>query len=212
MTGCTVAGQRRGAEDRVGCRPPSYFGLYPVSCLISRLSKTTWDRRGRCYSGSVPRVRRPYCPGCRPHADTIRELVVLRWYEAHAPTLDGPDDTVAASTPEPVWSDEVTGWDNRRWCELFHGTARSEDADRGDHTPDAPVRLFVIRRGEAETVAWFRARYGERPDTAVIWDRRIGEWRTRVRHIRIERREHERRSSRDAASETFGFVLATAGA
>jgi hypothetical protein len=125
------------------------------------------------------------------------------------PTLNGPDDTAVASTQEPVWSDEVAGWDNRRWCELFHGRAGREDAGHKDDTPDAPLRLFVIRRGEAETFAWFRARYGERPDTAVIWDRRIGERRTRVRGIPIERREHERRSSRGAAWEAFGFVLAT---
>ena len=207
MTGCTVAGQRRGAEDRVGCRPPSYFGLYPVSCLISRLSKTTWDRRGRCYSGSVPRVR-PYCPGCRPNADPIHELLVLRWCGTHAPTLNGPDDTAVVSNQAPVWSDEVAGWDNRRWCELFHGGVRPDDNRYEDEKPDAPLRLFVIRRGEPETFRWFRARYAERPDTTVIWDRRIGERRTRVRDIPHERREHERRSPRGAAWDAFGFVVA----
>jgi hypothetical protein len=68
--------------------------------------------------------------------------------------------------------------------------------------------MFVIRRGAAETFAWFRARYGERADTAVIWDRRIGERRTGVRDIPIERREHERRTSRGTAWEAFGFVVA----
>jgi hypothetical protein len=86
--------------------------------------------------------------------------------------------------------------------------ARAEDAGRKDDIRDEPIRLFVIRRGEAETFAWFRAQYGERPDTAVIWDRRIGERRTRVREIPIERREHERRTPRGAAWEAFGFVVA----
>jgi hypothetical protein len=70
------------------------------------------------------------------------------------------------------------------------------------------MHVFVIRRGEAETFAWFRARYGERSDTTVIWDRRIGERRTRVRDIPIERRACERRNPRGAAWEAFGFVFA----
>jgi hypothetical protein len=123
--------------------------------------------------------------------------------------VNGLDDTAVASTQAPVWSDEVAGWDNRRWCQLFHGGVRPDDNRREDQIPDAPLTLCVIRRGEAETFAWFRARYGERPDTTVIWDRRIGERRTRVRDIPIERREHERRNSRGAAWEAFGFVLAT---
>jgi hypothetical protein len=91
----------------------------------------------------------------------------------------------------------------------LHGRGPFDEVDLKDHTPADPIRLFVIRRGEAETFAWFRARYGERPDTTVMWDRRIGERRTRVRDIPIERREHERRNSRGAAWEAFGFVLAT---
>jgi hypothetical protein len=152
---------------------------------------------------------RAYCPGCRPHADPIRELLLLRWCEAHAPTLNGLDDTIVSLSREPNRFDPVVGSDNRRWCELFHGKARPDHNDPTDDIPDESIRLFVIRRGEAETFAWFRARYGERPDTAVIWDRRIGERRTRVWSMPIERREHERRSSRGAAWEVFGFVLAT---
>ena len=98
--------------------------------------------------------------------------------------------------------------DNRRWCELFHGRARRADGGREDTIADEAIRVFVIRRGEAEMFAWFRARYGERSDTTVIWDRRIGERRTRVRDIRFERRACERRNPRGAAWETFGFELA----
>jgi hypothetical protein len=148
---------------------------------------------------------RPYCPGCHPKADPLRELLVLRWCEAHAPTLNGLDDTAVGSTGESAGRDEAAEGDNRRWCELLHGGRRT-DAGREDHTASDTVRVFVIRRGAAETFAWFRARYSE--STTVIWDRRIGERRTRVRDIPIERRACERRTPRGAAWEAFGFVLA----
>jgi len=57
--------------------------------------------------------------------------------------------------------------------------------------------------------AWFRARYDEQSDGTVIWDRRIGERRTRVREVSAERRARERRTPRGAAWDPFGFVLAT---
>jgi hypothetical protein len=178
--------------------PASFLSVPPEKLLGSGRPLLQW---------LVPRVR-PYCPGCRPNADPLRELLVLRWCEAHAPTLNGPDDTAVRSNGEPDGRNDLAESDNRRWCELFHGGARPDDAGREDHTADAPIRLFVIKRGKAETFAWFKARYGDRPDATVMWDRRIGERRTRVRDIPIERREHERRSSRGAAWEAFGFVLA----
>ena len=135
----------------------------------------------------MPRVR-PYCPGCQPDADPIREFLVLRWCEAHAPTLNGPDDSAVGSTRESDGRDQGVESDNRRWCELFHARAQRTVARGADHIPDHSMHVFVIRRGEAETFAWFRARYGGRSDTTVIWDRRIGERRTRVRDIPIERR------------------------
>jgi hypothetical protein len=155
----------------------------------------------------MPRVR-PYCPACQPHADPIRELLVLRWCEAHAPTLNGPDDTAVGSTGEPDGRDEVAECDNRRWCELFHGRAQRSDARGVEYTVDHFTHVLVIRLGEAEMFAWFRARYDEQSDTTVIWDRRIGERRTRVRDIQAERRACERRSPRGAAWDAFGFVLA----
>jgi hypothetical protein len=155
----------------------------------------------------MPRVR-PYCPACQPHADPIRELLVLRWCEAHAPTLSGPDDTAVGSTGEPDGRHDMEECDNRRWCELFHGNAQRDAAPCENYIADDSIRLLVIRRGEAAMFAWFRARHGERSDTTVIWDRRIGERRTRVRDILAERRACERRSPRGAAWDAFGFVLA----
>jgi hypothetical protein len=109
---------------------------------------------------------------------------------------------------EPDGLNEGAESDNRRWCELLHGSARSDEAHRKDQV-DQSIRLFfVIRRGEAETFAWFRARYGERSDTTVMWDRRIGERRTRLREILAERRTCERRNPHGAAWQAFGFVVA----
>jgi len=78
-----------------------------------------------------------------------------------------------------------------------------------DDMADHSTHVFVIRRGAAEMFAWFRARCDEQSDTAVIWDRRIGERRIRVRDIPVERRARERRSPRGVAWDAFGFVLAT---
>jgi hypothetical protein len=156
----------------------------------------------------MPRVRR-YCPGCQPQADPIREILVQHWCEAHAPTLNGADDTAVGSTGEPGGRDESAGCDNRRWCELFHGRAQRSDAGGMDYVADHSTHVVVIRRGEAEMFAWFRARYDEQSDATVIWDRRIGERRTRVREISAERRARERRSPRGTAWDAFGFVLAT---
>jgi hypothetical protein len=152
---------------------------------------------------------RRYCPGCQPQADPVRELLVLRWCEAHAPTLDGPDDTAVRSTGEPGGRDEAAGCDNRRWCDLFHERRQRSGSDHMDHMADHSTHVFVIRRGEPEMFAWFRARCDEESDTTVIWDRRIGERRTQVRDIPGERRARERRSPRGAAWDTFGFVRAT---
>ena len=88
------------------------------------------------------------------------------------------------------------------------GTRNAPPPPGEDYIADDSIRLLVIRRGEAAMFAWFRARHGDRPDTTVIWDRRIGERRTRVRDILAERRACERRSPRGAAWDAFGFVLA----
>lgn len=128
----------------------------------------------------------------------------MRWCEAHAPPLHGADDTAVVPNGDPGERNEAEGA-NRRWCELFHGKARRSD---GGELADYSTHVIVIRRGEAETFAWFRAR-SEQYDATVIWDRRIGERRTRVRETPAERRARERRRPRGAAWDTFGFVLAT---
>ena len=124
--GAGAVGERQASGART-----NVLGVFPRRSSFAS-PKSSLDERPRCYSAFVPRVR-PYCPGCRPNADPIRELLVLRWCAAHAPTLNGPADTAVVPNQTPVWSDEVAGSDNRRWCELFHGRARPNDNRRRDH-------------------------------------------------------------------------------
>jgi hypothetical protein len=68
----------------------------------------------------APPVARPYCPGCEPDADPIRDLLDVRWCDAHVPARDGPDDAAVATDRYLSGSDEAGGAANRRWCELLH--------------------------------------------------------------------------------------------
>ena len=65
-------------------------------------------------------VVRPYCPGCEPETDPMRELLEQRWGPTHAPAWDGADDLLVAAAARPGGSAEAGGEDNRRWCELIH--------------------------------------------------------------------------------------------
>jgi|GEM_PF-1884451 len=67
---------------------------------------------------------RPYCPSCEPDTDPTRELVELRWCPPHAPSWDGKDDLLVPARALPAGSGECGGEDNRRWCELVHGSER----------------------------------------------------------------------------------------
>ena len=78
-------------------------------------------------------VVRPYCPGCEPETDPMRELLELRWCPSHAPAWDGTDDILVAATSRAGGSAEAGGEDNRRWCELIH---RESPSARGvTHRP-----------------------------------------------------------------------------
>ena len=65
-------------------------------------------------------VVRPYCPGCEPETDPMRELLELRWCPTHTPAWDGTDDVLVVASARPGGSAEAGGEDNRRWCELIH--------------------------------------------------------------------------------------------
>jgi hypothetical protein len=77
-------------------------------------------------------VARSYCPGCEPDADPTREILDVRWCDAHVPCRDGSDDAVVTSEAFLSGSAEAGGDANRRWCEMFHGgwKARSDSAAR----------------------------------------------------------------------------------
>lgn len=68
----------------------------------------------------TPVVARSYCPGCEPDTDPVREILDVRWCDAHTPARDGPDDAVVASDAYLSGSAEAGGDVNRRWCELLH--------------------------------------------------------------------------------------------
>lgn len=72
------------------------------------------------FPAEKPSLARPYCPGCEPDADCVREILDVRWCDSHAPARDGADDALVA--PEHVLSGtgEAGGDDNRRWCQVIH--------------------------------------------------------------------------------------------
>lgn len=76
------------------------------------------------YLTETPVVARAYCPGCEPDADPVREILDVRWCDAHAPTREGLDDGVVTSEAYLSGSAEAGGEVNRRWCELLHRASR----------------------------------------------------------------------------------------
>ena len=73
----------------------------------------------------TPSLARMYCPGCEPSADPAFEILDVRWCASHAPQGRGVDDDVVVASAWISGSSEAGGEDNRRWCELFHRTARA---------------------------------------------------------------------------------------
>jgi hypothetical protein len=80
-------------------------------------------------------VARSYCPGCEPDADPTREILDVRWCDAHLPSRDGSQDAVVTSDAFLSGSAEAGGDANRRWCEMFHGAWKA----RRDNTARATV-------------------------------------------------------------------------
>lgn len=81
-----------------------------------------------------PSVARPYCPGCEPNADVLREILDVRWCETHVPARDGFDDCLLTEQSTAYGGVEAGGEDNRRWCEAIH---------RRDPEMSAPVMSSV---------------------------------------------------------------------
>ena len=72
------------------------------------------------FLADAPIVARAYCPGCEPGADPTREILDVRWCDAHAPARDGSDDATVTSDAFLSGSAEAGGDANRLWCELLH--------------------------------------------------------------------------------------------
>ena len=83
-------------------------------------------------------VARSYCPGCEPDADPTREILDVRWCDAHVPSRDGAEDAVVTSDAFLSGSAEAGGDANRRWCEMFHGSWRARS--------DTPARATAAGR------------------------------------------------------------------
>jgi hypothetical protein len=94
------------------------------------------------YLADSPVVSRPYCPGCEPDADPMRELLDVRWCDEHVPVRAGSDDERVDSEAFLSGTAEAGGEMNRRWCELFHrppgGTAGAANGRR-------PIRKSIRR-------------------------------------------------------------------
>jgi hypothetical protein len=84
------------------------------------------------YLADSPVVARPYCPGCEPGADPMREVLDVRWCDEHLPVREGSDDERVDSSAFLSGTAEAGGDVNRRWCELFH---------RADPEPAAPPTI-----------------------------------------------------------------------
>jgi hypothetical protein len=76
----------------------------------------------------TPVVTRPYCPTCEEDVDhAVDELLEIRYCSLHLPPSTGAAD---AELPEsmresyPAGSGEVTGKDNKAWCDFFHRQRR----------------------------------------------------------------------------------------
>jgi hypothetical protein len=90
----------------------------------------------------APVVARAYCPGCEPDADPTREILDVRWCEAHAPARDGTADNTVTSDAFLSGSAEAGGDANRLWCELLHRSPKARSSPRR-RLPAAPRRPAV---------------------------------------------------------------------
>ncbi|HEV8639939.1 MAG TPA: hypothetical protein VGV13_02455 [Methylomirabilota bacterium] len=92
------------------------------------------------FIADAPVVARSYCPGCEPDADPTREILDVRWCDAHAPTRDGCDDTAVTSDAFLSGSAEAGGDANRRWCELLHASSKAQRTRAGGRLTPARRR------------------------------------------------------------------------
>ena len=100
------------------------------------------------YLADSPVVARPYCPGCEPGADPMREVLDVRWCDEHLPVREGTADERVDSSAFLSGTAEAGGEVNRRWCELFHRGERATSTN-GRHS-SRPARQAVIAAEDDE--------------------------------------------------------------
>lgn len=83
----------------------------------------------------TPALARPYCPGCEPDADPCKEILDVRWCDAHVSKREGLDDEVVAPGAYPSGSAEAGGEDNRRWNELLKKISDERRKSKGEEDP-----------------------------------------------------------------------------
>jgi hypothetical protein len=72
------------------------------------------------YLPDSPYLAERYCPGCEPDRDEMKEILEVRWCEAHSPNREGKADEAVGPVGFMNGSDESGGDSNRRFCEMFH--------------------------------------------------------------------------------------------
>lgn len=73
----------------------------------------------------TPSLASPYCPGCDPNRDPLREILAVQWCVHHQPSFASPDDERTTLGPSSLSSlSEAEAESNRVWCELMHRTLR----------------------------------------------------------------------------------------
>jgi hypothetical protein len=95
------------------------------------------------YLADSPAVARPYCPGCEPGADPVREVLDVRWCDEHVPVREGSDDRQVDSSAFLSGTAEAGGEVNRRWCELLHRPPERRPETNGRSAARRPVRRPV---------------------------------------------------------------------
>jgi hypothetical protein len=69
----------------------------------------------------TPSLASPYCPGCEPNRDPLREILAVQWCVRHQPSFGGPDDARATLSRAVLSSlGEAEAESNRGWCDLVH--------------------------------------------------------------------------------------------
>jgi hypothetical protein len=91
----------------------------------------------------TPNLASAYCPSCDPERDPIRELLTVRWCDAHEPKYQGLDDEKATVGTGVLDSGgQAQAETNRQWCQLVHRTVRARNDDRSR----APLPIALVVR------------------------------------------------------------------